>query len=380
MWLYEQLNVDFVSGVILMSVVHGVLLACIFLFNDRLRSKSNKFLALAILGICVILAYEFIYWFDLEDELPIWIEYFPVYVRSVIPIGLYFFVRFLVQPNLQISTFEKVGFVLIGLELLLDVSFIPVNIFIDDPEEIIICEYVLSVLGWLLSVLAALIYLPRAFLKVVRYQRKLYDNYSTTSGKSLGWLRTFLLLVLFIMVFWITSFVQYVLGYWEACEVTFTIVTAGLVVMLFWLGYSIILKYSWFQIVPFSDTGDKIVKQSNKLSSKTDAYHQDLMDLLGEERLFEDPELTLDRLSERLKISSGYLSQIINEKEGKNFFEFINTYRVEAVKDKLVDDSYHNYTIMGVALESGFKSKSTFNSVFKKFTGHTPSVFKRLHG
>ena len=78
-----------------------------------------------------------------------------------------------------------------------------------------------------------------------------------------------------------------------------------------------------------------------------------------------------------MDLSKGYLSQIINQKEGKNFFDFINHYRVEDVKEKLNDDAYSHFSILGVALEAGFKSKSTFNAVFKKMTGMTPSQFKR---
>jgi AraC-like DNA-binding protein len=99
--------------------------------------------------------------------------------------------------------------------------------------------------------------------------------------------------------------------------------------------------------------------------------------LLLEEKIYEDINLTLDSLAERLQISSGYLSQIIKENEQKNFFELINYYRIESVKKKLLDQNYKDYTIMSIALESGFNSKSTFNAVFKKFTNQTPSAFRR---
>ena len=101
------------------------------------------------------------------------------------------------------------------------------------------------------------------------------------------------------------------------------------------------------------------------------------MKLMHEEKLYTDVELTLQNLSERLGISPGYLSRIINEKEDKNFFEFVNSYRVKDVKEKLVDEEYGHYSILGIALESGFKSKSTFNTVFKKLTGQTPSSYQK---
>lgn len=379
MYLPEDFIDGFFSGVIAIALMHGILLASIFLFHNRLSTKSNKFLALSIFGICVILAFEFMFWLDLEEELPDIILYLPIYIRTSIPVGIFYFVLFLIQPNIRLSNFEKMGFAFIGLEVVLECMYLPVNLFMEDSEKILNIEYSIIIIGWSLSILAAILFLPRALFKVIRYQKLLYDNYSTTSDKSLAWVRNFLILVIFILLFLTLSFVQYVLGYEEASELSFVIVTIGLVVILFWVGYSIILKYNWFQIVPFEE--EKVINKpyGNKLSSKTNTYHQNLLKILEEEKLYENPELTLDDLAECLQISSGYLSQIINEKQEKNFFEFINSYRVEAVKQKLLDEQYSNYTIMGIALESGFKSKSTFNSVFKKIEGYTPSSFKKLH-
>ena len=83
-------------------------------------------------------------------------------------------------------------------------------------------------------------------------------------------------------------------------------------------------------------------------------------------------------LAAKMKLSNGYLSQIINQKEGKNFFDFINGYRVEEVKRNLANPNFDHFSILGIGLEAGFKSKSTFNAVFKKMTGHTPTAYKRL--
>ena len=86
----------------------------------------------------------------------------------------------------------------------------------------------------------------------------------------------------------------------------------------------------------------------------------------------------MDTLAEKMDLSNGYLSKIINQKEGKNFYEFINTYRIKAVKRNLNTPTYSHYSILGIGLEAGFKSKSTFNAVFKKMTGMTPSAYKKL--
>ncbi len=71
-----------------------------------------------------------------------------------------------------------------------------------------------------------------------------------------------------------------------------------------------------------------------------------------------------------------YITQILNEKHKKNFFTFINEYRVKEVIERLIDPRYRHYTILAIAFDSGFNSKTTFNSIFKTQTGLTPSEFR----
>ena len=102
---------------------------------------------------------------------------------------------------------------------------------------------------------------------------------------------------------------------------------------------------------------------------------EDLQSLLGSGKPYLNAELSLAELSEMLNVSANQLSQVINEKLGKNFHQLINEYRVEEVKKNIHDSSR---TLLGIAFESGFNSKSSFNRIFKEFTGLTPSKYKKL--
>src|SRR5690554_6403850 len=92
-------------------------------------------------------------------------------------------------------------------------------------------------------------------------------------------------------------------------------------------------------------------------------------------RPYLDSDLTLPKLAKDLNVTTHHLSQVINEMHGKNFFNFINKYRVAEVKRKIEDPKYKNYSLLGIAYESGFNSKSAFNRVFKSLTGKTPSQY-----
>jgi AraC-like DNA-binding protein len=100
---------------------------------------------------------------------------------------------------------------------------------------------------------------------------------------------------------------------------------------------------------------------------------------LAEERVYLDPELTLSTLAVRLKMPVPHLSQVINQRLNQNFTDLINGYRVEEAKRRLVDPAWGHYSIMAIAEDVGFRSKSSFNEVFKKHAQMTPSTFRRRY-
>ncbi len=91
------------------------------------------------------------------------------------------------------------------------------------------------------------------------------------------------------------------------------------------------------------------------------------------------PDLTLDELAGQLSVKPKLLSQSINEILQQNFFEFINYYRIEEAKRLLTRPKDKKITVLEVMYEVGFNSKSSFNTLFKKLTGLTPSEFKKNH-
>jgi AraC-like DNA-binding protein len=94
------------------------------------------------------------------------------------------------------------------------------------------------------------------------------------------------------------------------------------------------------------------------------------------EKPYLNQNLTLQKLSEQLKTSSHNLSEVINTRMNQSYYDFINQYRVEEFKTRLKDPESERYNLLSIAFDSGFQSKGTFNSIFKKSTGMTPSEYK----
>ncbi len=107
-------------------------------------------------------------------------------------------------------------------------------------------------------------------------------------------------------------------------------------------------------------------------------YLKQLVDYVEIKKPYLNGTLTIQDIANELNISRHYLTQIINEKLEKNFYTFINEYRVDEFKLRLSDKANKHLTLIGIAYDSGFNSKSSFNIVFKNITGMTPSEYKKM--
>lgn len=120
----------------------------------------------------------------------------------------------------------------------------------------------------------------------------------------------------------------------------------------------------------------KKYERSTLTPERAEEHLAKLLRAMETEKLFTDGELTLQKLAGRLAIPAAHLSQVVNERLNQSFNDFINSYRVREAQVKLLDPATSHYSILAIAEEVGFNSKSTFNSVFKKHTGLTPSEFR----
>ncbi|MEM6771854.1 MAG: helix-turn-helix domain-containing protein [Bacteroidota bacterium] len=128
---------------------------------------------------------------------------------------------------------------------------------------------------------------------------------------------------------------------------------------------------------PLLDTEPRKYKKALLNQGEIDRYKTLLDQLMEQEQPFLAPDLSLRRLAERLDLPPNYLSQLLNEGFGQNFAEYVNSYRVRAFQEKVVDQNFKHLTLLGLAYECGFNSKTVFNTFFKKMTGLTPAAYRK---
>jgi AraC-like DNA-binding protein len=119
-------------------------------------------------------------------------------------------------------------------------------------------------------------------------------------------------------------------------------------------------------------------QEPESVINKTDeVFIYSLLADMKESKPYLSPDLTLSALSSGMNVSEEYLSGILNNQLNRNFFDFVNQYRVEEFKTQCRDPKNDTYTLIGLAYDCGFNSKATFNRVFKKVTNLTPGEFKQ---
>ncbi|MEL6252075.1 MAG: helix-turn-helix domain-containing protein [Bacteroidota bacterium] len=154
---------------------------------------------------------------------------------------------------------------------------------------------------------------------------------------------------------------------------------ASILLLLIHLLY--ILKPEIFSGYPLElriyEGAEKRYESSPLSPEQKEKYLKKLLLHMEREKSYLKPELTLSDLATELHMNTRYLSQIINEKRNMNFMDFINGYRIDLAQELLKSKSHKNYTVLAIAQESGFKSRSAFYEAFRKQTGTTPANYRK---
>ncbi|MGB6035849.1 MAG: helix-turn-helix domain-containing protein [Cryomorphaceae bacterium] len=191
-----------------------------------------------------------------------------------------------------------------------------------------------------------------------------------------NWLLSFSVPILLILL---TSWVHNLLVAFRVeyfGEVWASNVNTGLVLISAFLFYFLAFKL----LLNSADIIPKLARK--KYEGSTLSYdtamkcESELVRLMEEEKLFLDSKLTLGQVSEILDTPRQYISEVLSHHMNTNFQNFVNGYRVNEFLKRLKDDQNDRFTLLSLALESGFNSKSSFNSIFKKFKGLTPTQYK----
>jgi AraC-like DNA-binding protein len=220
-----------------------------------------------------------------------------------------------------------------------------------------------------LILLQELVYIVWSLRLLIIHSRTVKSVYSSIDDYNLRWIRS--LIISYIIV----TGLFFVLRFTNAPIRPIHVTPFVIVIFIYVLGFMGIRQPEIFSEIDGSRFAIKYSK-SGLDTKKVDEYLNALLHVMEVDRLFIQSNLTLHKLADKLSISPNHLSQLLNERLNRSFFDFVNSYRVEEAKIMLRNPENNGLTMLAIAYEVGFSSKSSFNSVFRKHAKMTPSQYK----
>jgi len=234
----------------------------------------------------------------------------------------------------------------------------------------------------LLTVISGPVYFILSILLFRKLDINIFNNFSSLENVNLDWLRklvfTFGIIWSLLMIFTTIHHVFQMFS-WTFCTHGLTL---SLSVFIILIGYYGLKQKEIF--IQYPDIKTEYITEQKAKYAGTFLKDSDIEEYVGiiknymvTQKPYLDADISLPELANKLDIPSHHLSRIINEQFGANFFDFINQYRVEEVKARIGNPEYQHLSLLGIAFDSGFNTKSAFNRVFKKIAGVTPSEYRK---
>lgn len=212
--------------------------------------------------------------------------------------------------------------------------------------------------------------------RLKQHEKNLKYSFSSIEKINLAWIRRFILMFTGVFGLMALLFLLALLGLhawvFRIAPNTIALLVA---ISIYSVGYSGLRQPEIFSANEHSVPVRKYEK-SALTPDLAEKYLARLQQVMADEKPYQNSKLTIQELAKTAGIPGYYLSQIINENMNQNFYDFINQHRIEAAKKALIDPKFAHFSILAIAGEVGFNSKSVFNTAFKKYTGMTPSEYR----
>ncbi|HEX2935724.1 MAG TPA: helix-turn-helix domain-containing protein [Bacteroidales bacterium] len=371
------------ESVILIGFFEGLLIALLVLMKKR-KAVSDYWLSAFFLlyGVNTLLSYLEIY--NRANGFPI-----PAFIFISSPFlllhgpAIWMYVKSLTDQHFSLKPIYLLH-LLPFLLCVLDFTFRFYTQPVDEKIKLLQTEAFKLFIDYPIAIIAmaasSLIYFSWAYLLVKAYNRRIKGYFSETAHYDLAWLRVVMIAsaVVYTVIYvpFLIDLIFPLASFQWMHKVSFSLGAVYLIVLGFYghkqgnLFVDKPLTADLLEQAPMLEDASPVDKREN------DFIHQ-LLKWVGEKKPYLNPEITLPILAADLNVSSEYLSRILNQRLGKNFYDFINHYRIEEFKTRCTLPEYKQYTIIAIALDSGFNSKATFNRVFKNSTGLTPGEYTK---
>ena len=386
---------NFHDVILLMTATLCCLFALLLIVTNPPKNTSNYFLAAFLIAHAFIPLHELILWgaefkLHVRENVPgiYFIGGFAYYLDAVL---LYFYVKSLVFRDFHLRPKDCLHLIPLGLFALFMILG-----FYRYPAaqrlEWINTEYFVYSSGYIsiefLCKTLRVTYCAAALMLIFKYKDILKTTHSNIDKVDILWLKIlvvgFMVITLMHELLAFAKVIGYLAGYdfqhpdpkGNVIEYIGLSGNYALFFLVCTLVFTSMRYFSNFEAVKQKETKEP-PKKSTQEKLLNPEYAEKIDSIMRSQKTYLNPELTLDMLAETLSIAAKDLSMIINRHFNLNFYEFVNGYRIEEAKKRLIDPANKDKTITDIYLEVGFNSKSVFNTFFKKLVGKTPSEYRQ---
>ncbi|WP_036841316.1 AraC family transcriptional regulator [Polaribacter sp. Hel_I_88] len=366
---------NFLNNIILLGVIQGII-TTILLFRIKANQKANKLLAWIILLIS--LACLNLFFLETLQNTSTLFEILEAIIPLVIimPIGplIYFYIKTILNPDFKINQSKRKHF----YSTILDFA----------PNIVVVFYIILGFLGFINNTtfdLGNFIYYYNKFVDIPRwlsltiylwFTYKLISNHKSdvTNEVFTKWTKNFTLGFTIFSIIWFFHLVPYLIPSLSnilLSNLGWYPVYIPLIILVYWLGINgYIISFKTYK------KNSKSLLINDEVVAKTIEI---LNNLMKDDKLYLNGSLQLKDIVKQTNIPQKTISAVLNQHFNSSFNEFVNTYRIEEFKKRLLSDNKEKFTITGIAFECGFNSQATFQRVFKANTKLSPSQFRKMH-
>lgn len=367
------------NTVMLLGAIQGIILSLYIFLSKKHKTLSNLFLALLIVSFSYNIIQSYLHITGIITK-EYYFKYFYIPFSSVFMTLFYLYVKYYLY---HLEKFQKKDYLF----------FIPFinDFFVTLIEKIVYAlgfynviyikkfDYIKVVLEYF-NIFYSIALIILSIKLINRYKKQKKNNFQLIQVLSIRWLKILSYIFLIMGVYWLIPFTIEVFFGNNLQIYFYYFLWIALSILIYLLGHFGIYHFGIFQeqksIHKFSISRTALIQKDTASNIKNENLIE-FEKFIKEERNFLDANLSLESVAEKLNINKSYLSRLINSDLEKNFNDYINELRIEEAKTYLEQTEFENYTLLAIGLEAGFNSKTAFNSAFKKFTGVTPSEYKK---
>jgi len=364
---------NFTEIFILTGSLQGIIFAIIlFIKSVKYRQVQNVWLGSFILFFSIVVLKGWYLGSEFYIKIPDFL-FLPIYCSLGIGPSFYFYVKRLLQKDLRLKKIHLLHFLLPLIQFIYNlIVFIkPISERLSHFHN----NYLFFILPIedIIGILSLASYYYLSFRIIKKYQNSIQLKLNEDRRNLYKWINHFIIASYVMLLSWvILSLIDFIKFDYTKSYSFYYLIYIIMISILYWIIYRGFISTTKIQ--------PEKIDNSNKVSyslpvKDAENYIVILIQKMEKDKVYLKPKLTLSELADNIGINTKYLSQIINQKFGKSFTEYVNAYRIEYAKKELLSIQNTKLTISAISENCGFNSKSTFNDVFKKVTNQTPSLF-----